>query len=635
MSSTLRPNVEVLSALERQHGVTSLDGDDLSMLRNSDWVRFSRPTVKVAPRQRRAAKQVARTDTLVDEQGRMAKVNLLNTETPNLLDLLGNGRIYRVPPFQRDYSWREEQWEDLWADLLELRGDATRRHYMGAIVVEAKTDREFLIIDGQQRLTTLSLLVLAVLHHLHAMVERGLDAEENRQRIELLRGRFLGERDPASLSATSKLFLNRTDNDFYQTYLLQLREPLNSRALPASNRLMYECLCFFRARLKSVLDFEASGHATADFLAEVVARRLLFILITVEDELNAYTVFETLNARGVELSSTDLLKNHLFSRVHSEIDLNHLQRLWHDVLIRVGQDKFPEFLRFYLMLEHRQVRQQRLFKLVRDQVKTQQQVFQLLGELHKYAEIYAALGTATHEFWRDAPENRLSIRQLNLFRVRQMFPVLMAAYIHMPEIEFARLLRLMVVLSFRFTIVCGLNPNELEPLYHQVAKRVTEGLITTCNQAFAELRPVYVADDKFRRDFEVLAIPTKGQKKALARYVLCRLETDASQRNCDWETDPGTIEHVLPENPNEPWNDHFPGPIHAGYVYRLGNLSLLEAGANRQCGNLDYEQKLSIYQRSGYSLIQEIRAPEWTPEAVEQRQSHLARRACHVWRFDT
>src|SRR5205823_4986731 len=113
------------------------------------------------------------------ERSVVAKNNLLNTRTTNFMELVGNGRIYRVPPYQRDYSWEEEQWEDLWNDILELRGRPDERHYMGALVVEAKSDREFLIIDGQQRLATLSILALAVIGKLRAMADAGYSPAEN------------------------------------------------------------------------------------------------------------------------------------------------------------------------------------------------------------------------------------------------------------------------------------------------------------------------------------------------------------------------------------------------------------------------------------------------------------------------
>src|SRR3990172_2166058 len=148
--------------------------------------------------------------------GHMARTNLLNTRTTNFLELVGNGKIYRVPPYQRDYSWEEEQWEDLWNDIVELRENSEDRHYMGALVVEGKSDREFLIIDGQQRMATLSILSLAVIGRLQKLVRNGIEAIPNEQRSKELRNRFIGEKDPASLIETSKLFLNETDNAFYQ-----------------------------------------------------------------------------------------------------------------------------------------------------------------------------------------------------------------------------------------------------------------------------------------------------------------------------------------------------------------------------------------------------------------------------------
>ena len=130
--------------------------------------------------------------------------------------MIGNGKHYRVPPYQRDYSWSEEQWDDLWNDLMDLRSDPDERHYLGALVVEERGDREFLIIDGQQRLATLSVLALAVIARLGAMADEGIDAAANRERALALRNRFIGEKDPASLTESSRLYLNETDDAVYQ-----------------------------------------------------------------------------------------------------------------------------------------------------------------------------------------------------------------------------------------------------------------------------------------------------------------------------------------------------------------------------------------------------------------------------------
>ena len=231
----------------------------------------------------------------------MSRANILNTRTINYLELIGNGKGYRVPPYQRDYSWCEEQWEDLWNDVLELRGQPNDRHYMGALVVEGTSDREFLIIDGQQRMATLSILALAVIGKLRTMADRGVEPDRNQERANELRNRFIGEKDPASLVESSRLFLNATDNAFYQDYLVQLRRPLNPRGLPKSNQLLWDCFRYLGDQLDKVSELRDDGEALARVLSETVARQLLFILITVDDELNAYTVFETLNARGLEL----------------------------------------------------------------------------------------------------------------------------------------------------------------------------------------------------------------------------------------------------------------------------------------------------------------------------------------------
>ena len=93
----------------------------------------------------------------------MAKTNLLKTNDVTFLDLIGNGKKYHVPAFQRDYSWEQEHWEDLWNDIDDLVEQPEGRHYMGALVVESTSDRDFQIVDGQQRMATLSILALAII----------------------------------------------------------------------------------------------------------------------------------------------------------------------------------------------------------------------------------------------------------------------------------------------------------------------------------------------------------------------------------------------------------------------------------------------------------------------------------------
>ena len=566
----------------------------------------------------------------------MAKSHLLNTRTTNYHELIGNGKTYRVPPYQRDYSWSEEQWEDLWNDVVDLRLDPETRHYLGALVAEGTSDRDFLIIDGQQRLATLSLLALAVINRLEEMARDGIDSADNAERARELRNRFIGEKDPASLIESSRLHLNDTDDAFYQDYLVQIREPLNPRRFPKSNRLLLACFQYFGEQLQKLEALQQNGRALASLLSETMARQLLFILITVDDDLNAYTVFETLNARGLELTTTDLLKNYLFSLVNVRADLEALQRRWKSLVETVGQAQFPAFLRYHLLCQQPKVRSQRLFKLVRDQTHTVQDVFQLLDELENRGELFAAILDPTHGYWLDLPDARPHVGELSLFRIRQPMPLLFAAWERFVKDDFIRVLKLVSVISFRYTIVSGLNTNDLEPVYHRAAKAVADGEATNPADIFRRLSPIYVSDEKMQQDFSQLEINTKGHKK-LAKYILAGLEQQMSSRACDPNTDPGTVEHILPENPEEGWEETYPSDKWDNDVYRLGNLTLLEASPNREIGNKPYANKRPAYEQSSYDITREISkmAPEqWTPDLVNERQTRLAKVAAQVWKSD-
>ena len=565
----------------------------------------------------------------------MARINLLDTRTTSFGDLIGNGKIYRVPPFQRDYSWKEENWEDLWQDILIIYSNPDSSHYMGAIVLQSSgtSDKEFTIIDGQQRLATLSIVAIAVIEKIQKLVEREKHKAANQERQEILKRTYLSDRDARSLRYSSKIILNENNNDFYQSNLINLRQPLNIRALSKSNQLLWQAFQYFSNHLEELQAIVQDGERLAEFLTNAVAQRLLFIQINVEDELNAYTVFETLNARGIELSSTDLLKNYLFSLFQGPDDLQEAQRQWRRIVNTVQMEKFPEFLRYYLSLQETRVRRERLFKIVRESVKNGQQAFELLDQLENYSSLFIALSNSNDDFWRDNPENRSYIRELELFRVKQAYPTLFAAYKKFSSDNFTRLLKLVCVLSFRYTVVSSLNPNELETLYNRVAISIMNAEITNPRQVFDALRSVYVSDEKFLQDFSLLSISTRGQKRKLVRYILWKLEIDASERQ-DISEDGFSVEHILPESPTDDWRRTFTDSQLEEMVYRIGNLTPLEPNLNRQVGNGSYSIKQEAYQQSVYKLAQNILAEEWVADVLATRQRQLAQRATHIWRSD-
>ena len=135
----------------------------------------------------------------------MSAINF-NTSNQTYRQLMGNGLIYNVPRFQRDYSWTDEEWDDLWADIQGLfLTDSEPAHYMGYLVLQSKDNKKFDIIDGQQRLTTLSIFTLAVLKNFENLISEGVDPGNNAKRQEQLRGSFIGYLDPVSLIPQSNI----------------------------------------------------------------------------------------------------------------------------------------------------------------------------------------------------------------------------------------------------------------------------------------------------------------------------------------------------------------------------------------------------------------------------------------------
>ena len=564
----------------------------------------------------------------------MARGNLLNTSDVTLKTLLGNGMRYSVPPYQRDYSWKEEHWEDLWLDLVDVSKDEDSQHYMGAVVLQ-QNDRElFTVIDGQQRLATLSIVVLAAVSLLEERASAEIEKGDNSERARLLRDGFLGTKDPGSLRYSSKLSLNRNDDVFYQGTLLQLKAPHAPSRLPHSNRLLWQAFGYFHSKLAVRFPSNDEGGSLARFINEAIAQRLLFIRVQVDDDLSAYTVFETLNARGLDLTASDLLKNYLMALVarRSETDLKHVLDQWSRITDTVGIRTLPDFLRHHLNSRQPFVRQERLFKAIKADVRTAEDVFALLDELERSAVLYQALQDPYDPYWADLPIAKEQVRILNLLGVKQFKSLALSTGRKVPD-SLQDLLRFCMLISVRYTIIGDLNPSELERVYNEVAVDIERDTLRTSGQIREALRQVSVSDEDFRDAFSRRSIAASGRSKKVVRYILCALERQLGHPDVRDETCAATIEHILPENLGNSWETIYSHDQHERFVQRLGNYTLLDPSRNRDLGNLSFSDKLAGYKNSGYQMTSRISASEWTPELIEARQREMAGWAATVWQF--
>lgn len=564
----------------------------------------------------------------------MAVANLLDTKTVNLNDVLGNGKIYRVPQFQRDYSWGQDNWEDLWNDISIVRTSGSP-HYMGSVVLQNDGSKEYLIIDGQQRFTTLSILTLAFIARIQKLSDDGIDVEANKERVDILMRQYIGQKDPASLRYSSKIFLNENNDGFYQQRLLTFKPPINVSKLSDSEKLMWEAYVFFLKNIEK--DFKTqSGEELATTLNKVIGDFLMFIQITVKDELNAYTVFETLNSRGVDLTSTDLLKNFLFSLVaKSKTDLDQVKSQWKKIIDAIGLKEFPVFLRYYLQATKQMVTKESLFKVVKQYVKINSDVFDLLDHLETYAYIYVALNSPDDELWVIDKEIRNYINALKIFRVTQWKPLAMVAFEKLEVPDFKKLISSIVSISYRYNVIAKLQTNEMEKVYSKAAINLFKNLQPTYQTALNDVRALYLNDDEFKNYFQIKQFnTTNSNDKKQLRYTLYKLEGQDGGAFYDFESDTGTIEHILPESYPEIWRESFTEDEYQRNLYLLGNLTLLEpAKNNKEAANEDFEHKKEIYNTSKYAITNKINYGSWTPNTLKQRQGQMAKLATAVWKI--
>ena len=562
---------------------------------------------------------------------------LFEPGSPTFNELVGNGKIHDVPKYQRDYSWDTEDWDDLWNDIEGIPEEQI--HYMGYVVLQRTADsRRYWIIDGQQRITTLSILALAVLDLLKEWTTQGIDSEANLRRIKILESNFVAAETAASLTPMSKLNLNRNNDDFYKSYLLRRRRPTSMSRFKPSERKMWKAYEFFQQKLRDKFNADPNGEAVAAFLEKTVGDKLVFSSITVGDDLNAYKVFETLNARGVKLSTGDLLKNYLLSEVAktSEHDLDEAERMWQSINDALQKTDLPTFIRHYWNSRYPLQTKTTLFKAIKNEIKGIDKVFELLGELEELAVVYAALDNSASDIW--TADEKEPIEELNLFSASQCYTLMLSAYKNIrpvkPE-EFVKILKHLVVVTFRYTTISQYNTNIIEQEFNKTSMGIAKGMYKTAREVFNSYeKTLYLNDDVFSNNFTYRAVNT-NRFKTLTRYILCKLERQLSGVIVDWNDARLSIEHILPENPGPDWEVYFTKDEQEEYVFRLGNLTLMETGKNRDIGNKLIGDKLPVYQTSQYALTRDKTAyTEWKPSTVQKRQTELAKLAKTVWKVN-
>lgn len=543
----------------------------------------------------------------------------------------------KVSPRQRDYRWREHHVKTLLEDLTKAMGSDDQEYFLGTVVTIPDASGVLDIIDGQQRLATLSIVlsrIRAFLLQSESGIAKSLES-------------FLSEYDRHQRADMNKLKLNLTDNDFFGKWLLSPDVPPTlPESAPLSHKRLRAAFVTAEDYVKKIVaaenpkDYGDKLNKWIDF----IEKSATVILFRVPSRGNAYKMFETLNDRGLRTTQADLVKNYLFSRAaERESEAMHSWAQMAGALSSLqGEDADIDddkdditvvFLRVALMCISGFLRRNAVYEKVQAEARGAQTAISLLTQLESLAKTYECTFYQDHEKWRPYPDSaRRAIQTINDFDIKPFRPALVAVAASFDVKEATRTFQFFVSLGVRMLIAASTRTGSVEETMAKVALAVFKGEIKSAaklKEATADITP---SDAQFSAAFENGTL----SKGPLARYYLRSLEQVVQKRENPWfvpneDRDTITLEHVLPERPEKNW-PQFNAEEHAAYWRRIGNLCLLPKGMNNDLGSAGEEAKFAVYKDKPYELTRQIAdAGHWTKETICKRQVGMAKLALKAW----
>jgi hypothetical protein len=543
-----------------------------------------------------------------------------------LLGILRNNYL-QVPRYQREYSWETEQVSDFWSDMTNTIRDQ-QDYFLGTVVLsdEAPPGSKS-IVDGQQRMTTTLLLLCALRDAFEAI------GDDNAAKG--IKEQYISSYDVKKYAENPRLRLNLDDNPFFfDRYILG--KPVTPKL--HSHQLLEEAYKILREKLDLVI--AKHPDAWRDKFAEITTyldEQAKVVQVGTGTDADAFVIFETLNDRGADLTTADLLKNYLFSQSGNELDF--VQAQWIEAVSTFqGPEKiktFVRFLRHWWSSKKGLVREVKLYRSIRDDVKSPAQALRFAQDMVEASSLYDAATNADADYWKgfDA-DTRSYAEALIRLNLEQNLPLLLSIMQVFPKDKMKETLKRLLAWSVR-SLVAGLSGGgKAERYYCDAAKNVRDKKIVNPDKLYAELDQFIPSDSQFRLSFQSYTT----NKSSLARYLLVSLEKEMQDDKepemvPNEEADKVNLEHILPQRAKEADWPQFTPDDRKGLALRIGNMTLLKKSDNCKIGNKGWDKKQPALEASVLKLNSGMGQIQlWTADVINARQNDMAERAVKIWR---
>lgn len=564
----------------------------------------------------------------------------ITTLDKNVEEVLSLG-YYNIPRFQRPFSWEKSQVEDFWSDTIT---DNTADYFIGSIVVyeEDRTKKTFGIVDGQQRLTTITLTLCAL-----------RNAFENQDFHDQALGiHNLIERK--NIDNKSEYVLQpETSYPYFQEHIQKFGNPDIDEKVGEEEKLLKAAFDLISGNIEdSMSAIDSDPSLNEDAKKEAIIKKLTLIrekilglkviYITLDNEDDAYVIFETMNTRGKDLTIADLLKSHLLKPMrpqNAKVDI--YKENWNDIVTTiersgVGLDEF--LYHHWLSKYERYVPAKRLFKSIKKEITPEKSKSYFDELYHDSKTYYSILSPTSIEWSKNELGIRFSLKALALFRVKQQVPMLLSV---MRDYTAGKLKQkhvqdiLEAIENFHFifsAITSQRSSGGISGMYASHAIKLVNSesfdeRIATLNSLKSELKRRLPSYQGFEANFiEISYTNDIDKQKKLAQYILAKIDAFYAD-GLPIDYDLMTIEHLSPQNPK--------GKAPLQNVGQLGNLILINADLNNELDNKSFSEKKVVLAKSRVALDNIIKnSEEWDEGKVEERTKHLSKLAYEkVWRL--
>jgi hypothetical protein len=548
--------------------------------------------------------------------------------------IFSNDFNFKVPLYQRPYSWTTEQSGELLDDLVSFIGsdssvsiDELSPYFLGSIVlIKEESQPEAEVVDGQQRLTTLTILLSALRQTITTPAYAGGMTDYLYQEGKPLEG----------TPNRYRLKLRERDAEFFRSHIqdagqIAALKKLNAGQLSDSQQ---------NIRANAMLYLEALGKMSEDQrvrLAQFVVKNCLLVVVSTPDLDSAYRIFSILNDRGLDLSHSDILKSEVIGRIPAKEQAVFNDK-WEEAEEELGRDAFSDLFAHTRMIFRRAKAKESILKEFREFVikKVADSKSLIDDVLIPFADAFATIQTASYQSTAGAEQVNQMLAWLGRIDNTDWIP---PAILHFArnKSDAKALHRFLADLErlAAFLMICRYGINERIERYGKLLEA-----IDTNADLYAADSPMQMSDTEYRLLLQELNGDVYRQVAQRRLYILLRLDSALSDGSATYDHSVISIEHVFPQNPppGSKWCEWFPTQdLRDHWLHRLGNLLLLNHKKNSSASNYDFDKKKTAYfTKGGVSpfplTTQAVGEKEWTAAIVEGRQKALLEVLKTVWR---